>query len=38
MSDTPTRANPTVVVDMGGKSDYEVMKESAKVLDKFNVQ
>ncbi|MGD8541562.1 MAG: 5-(carboxyamino)imidazole ribonucleotide mutase [Desulfobacteraceae bacterium] len=37
MSDTAIQANPLVAIVMGSKSDYEVMKESAKVLADFKV-
>ena len=37
MNETATRTLPRVAVVMGSKSDYEVMKESAKVLAEFNV-
>jgi 5-(carboxyamino)imidazole ribonucleotide mutase len=37
MNDTATRSNPIVAIVMGSKSDYDVMKESAKVLTDFKV-
>jgi len=37
MSATETQTNPVVAIVMGSKSDYEVMKESAKVLSDFKV-
>ncbi len=37
MSSAAVKASPLVSVVMGSKSDYEVMKESAKVLNDFGV-
>ena len=37
MNDTATLSNPVVAIVMGSKSDYEVMKESVKVLTDFKV-
>jgi phosphoribosylaminoimidazole carboxylase PurE protein len=37
MNDHGIRQGPTVAVVMGSKSDYDVMKESARVLNDFGV-
>jgi len=37
MNDIEKQASPTVAIVMGSKSDYEVMKESAALLEEFMI-